>query len=150
MISSFYLTNVSHSSLSAFPALSVSLSIMPLPPSTEGCLNRWPVAGCCCALLVGLQEAAYLSERVQVRVCFLMCVVICAHALACVHMHRCVEAYLCICSYLCVTTCLCVLFCTALTSGNRGGNRRGVQPERVIKKNPCKMAVVWLSPASSG
>lgn len=31
------------------------------PPPTKGCLNRWLVAGCCCALLVGLQEAAYLS-----------------------------------------------------------------------------------------
>lgn len=31
------------------------------PTPTEGCLNRWLLAGCCCALLVGLQETAYLS-----------------------------------------------------------------------------------------
>lgn len=56
-------------SLSLSPTVSLSLSIMSLPPPTEDCLNRWLVAGCCCALLVGLQEAAYLSVCVRVRVC---------------------------------------------------------------------------------
>lgn len=132
--------------------LSLFLFIMSLPSSTESSLNRWPVAGCCCARLVGLQEAAYLSEGAQVRACFLMSVSICAHALASAHMHGCVEAHKCICSYLWFSALFCVflLVCPALTSGNRAGNRRGVQPEQVIKKNPCKMAVVWPSTASSG
>lgn len=50
-----------HTPVALSPAVSLSLSIKSTFPPTEGCLNRWLVAGCCCALLVGLQEAAYLS-----------------------------------------------------------------------------------------
>ena len=53
-------------------AVSPSLSIKPLPPPSEGGRNRWLVAGCCRALLVGLQEAAYL--------CACECVCVRAHA----------------------------------------------------------------------
>lgn len=52
-----------------------------------------------------------------------------------------------------VHKCLCVYVfvpvCPAVTRSNRAGNRRQVQPEQVIKKNPCKMAVL-PSVASSG
>lgn len=49
-----------------------------------------------------------------------------------------------------VYVCVFVIFCPVVTLSNRAGNRRGVQPEQVIKKNPCKMVVLWPSLASSG
>ncbi len=138
-----------HTTVPLSPAISLLLSIMSLRPPTEGCLNRWLVAGCCCALLVGLQEAAYLSACVRVRVC-IRGQALCTCACLCVH--RYVAACLCICSFFCKSAFLCVfvIVCPAITRGNRAGNRRGVQPEQVIKKNPCKMAVLRPSLASSG
>lgn len=129
---------------------------MRLPPPTESFLNRWPVAGCCCALLVGLQEAAYLCLRV--RACFSARVCVRAHERARVHIHKCVRLCkgLTLQMLILVRKCVCVCFCVfvpvcpAVTPGNRAGNRRGVQPEQVIKKNPCKMVVLWPSLASSG
>lgn len=55
------------------------------------------------------------------------------------------EASPCICSHLSISGCLCasVLVRPAVNLDNRAGNRRGVQPEQVIKKNPCKMATLW-------
>ena len=110
-----------------------------LPP--RGCLNRWLVAGCCCALLVGLQEAAYLSACTAVSV---------VHVCSCSCVKR--PVCPCMCFFLCISTCLrvFVLLCPAVTLSNIGGNSRGVQPEQVIKKNPCKMALLLPSVASSG
>lgn len=54
------------------------------------------------------------------------------------------------CLFISVCICVFALVCPAVTPSNRAGNRRGVQPEQVIKKNPCKMAVLWPSVASSG
>lgn len=57
-------------------------------------------------------------------------------------------------AYLCICLCLCrnagfVDVCPSCRNlGNRAGNSRGVQVIR--KKNPCKMAVLWPSAASSG
>lgn len=113
------------------------------------------MAGCCCALLVGLQEAAYLCLRV--RACFSARVCVRAHEHARVHIHKCVRLrkgltlQMLILVRKCVCVCFCVFVCvSAVTPGNRAGNRRGVQPEQVIKKNPCKMVVLWPSLASSG
>lgn len=138
---------MSHSLLSP---LSPSLSVMRLPPPTESFLNRWPVAGCCCALLVGLQEAAYLSLRV--RACFSarVCVRARVHIHKCVRLRKGLTLQMLILVRNCVCVCVFVPVCPAVTPGNRAGNRRGVQPEQVIKKNPCKMVVLWPSLASSG
>lgn len=74
----------------------------------------------------------------------------------CVHarvlMHRCVGMCggLSVHMFMFVPVCVFVPVCPAVTLGNRAGNRRRVQPEQVIKKNPCKMAVLWPSVASSG
>lgn len=57
-----------HTPAALSPAVLPSLSIKSLPPPTEGCWNRWLAAGCCRAMLVGLQEAAYLCVCVSVCV----------------------------------------------------------------------------------
>lgn len=127
-------------SLSLLPSHSpFPVSLFLLPP--RGCLNRWLVAGCCCALLVGLQEAAYLSACTAVSV---------VHVCLCSCVKKPVRP--CVCSLLCISTCLrvFVLFCPAVTLSNIGGNRRRVQPEQGIKKNPGKMALLLPSVASSG
>lgn len=76
------------------------------------------MAGCCCALLVGLQEAAYLSVCVRESLLMNVCVGICAHVHACVLMHRCVDMcrrlsvhmliFVHKSSFVCVCVCLCL------------------------------------------
>lgn len=91
--------------------VSPSLSVMRLPPPTESFLNRWPVAGCCCALLVGLQEAAYLC--LCVRACFSARVCVRAHEHARVHIHKCVRLRkgLTLQMLILVRKCVCVFVC---------------------------------------
>lgn len=94
------------------------------------CSACWP-AGCCLPVGVSLLMNASVVH---------MCMHVCLHRV-CRHVERPVCAYA---HFLSVHLCVFVLVCPAVTLGNKAGNRRGVEPEQVIKKNPCKMALLWL------
>lgn len=83
--------------------------------------------------------------------CLPVCVSVCMHVKVCiwnVSVNACVQTCLCICSVLCQFV-LSVCVCTCLSCSNRAENRRGTEPEQVIKKTPCKMALLRLSVTSS-
>lgn len=105
-------------------------------------MNRWLVAGCCCALLVGLQDAALpVGASLLMNVSAVhMCMHVCSRRVS-RHVERPVCAYAHF--FKRPFVCVFVLVCPAVTLGNKAGNGRGVQPEQVIKKNPCKMALLW-------
>lgn len=120
MISSFYLAIVSHSC----PSLSCCLTLSFRHASSSshgGLLEQVACGSCCCALLVGLQEAAYLSVCVRARVCRLHGTCVLAYVRTCTHVliqgcagmcsllsvHMLMFVHKCL-FIMCVSVCLCL------------------------------------------
>lgn len=149
---SFCFTLLSLSPLLSHSPFPSSLVLLPLRAAWTGGL--WQVVAVLCLL-----ACRRLPTRlcVCVRVKSLRINVSVVHVCACALRHGCVGMWRGLSVHMliffvrkCLFVCVFVLICPAVTLCNRAGNRRGVQPEQVIKKNPCKMALLWPSVASSG